>query len=232
MNEHDEDSSPITTTTLHSAVPHSPPPSFRSRASSPTSRHLLSEHDPLVDDADRTLAATFDSPSDDDDEGDEDGRHHTDDRQRLMRASSSERTSTHEEQPSAPIPRAGLARRVTELPSFTTPTPGTRVYGGGNMANDGVFANLSAKPTRGGDNDLEEKPPVRRSLSLHFSTTALASSSWQILTINIRHTNKPRQTPHLRIGKPQSIYLASPRPTRFSSTASPLAPCSASSGMA
>lgn len=60
--------------------------------------------------------------------------------------------STDSDTPVAP----GIQRRVTELPVFNTqaPTPG-RVYGGGN---GGVWANLSAKPTRG--EDAEEKPPV------------------------------------------------------------------------
>jgi len=44
--------------------------------------------------------------------------------------------------------------RVTQYPAFATTT--SRVYGGGN-ANDGVFANLSAKPTHG--EELDEKPP-------------------------------------------------------------------------
>ena len=53
-------------------------------------------------------------------------------------------------------PPPGLQRRVTELPSFNTQAPVSgRVYGGGN---GGVWANLSAKPTRG--EDAEEKPPV------------------------------------------------------------------------
>ena len=122
--------------------PASPPPSFRSRASSPTSRRLLSD-DPLAPQEDRTLADTFDSDSDEDE--DEHGR---DDRQRLMRGNPT---------PEDDAPEPGLLRRTTELPTFSTQTPASgRVYGGGN---GGVWANLSAKPTRG--EDLEEKPPVR-----------------------------------------------------------------------
>lgn len=166
-DEDDVDSPSHLTTTAHPTIPHSPPPSFRSRASSPTTRHLLAEHDPLVSDADRTLADTFDSPSDDED--DEYARQHGDDRQRLMRASSSERVSGADGQaPSSgadPAPRDGLQRRVTEFPSFV-PQPGGRVYGGGSMANDGVFANLSAKPTRGDTDHVEEKPPVCRALDI------------------------------------------------------------------
>lgn len=122
--------------------PASPPPSFHSRASSPTTRRLLAD-DPLAHPQDRTLADTFDSDSDDDD--DEHGR---DDRQRLMRGN-----PPPDDAAAAP---PAIQRRMTELPAFNTQAPATgRVYGGGN---GGVWANLSAKPTRG--EDVEEKPPV------------------------------------------------------------------------
>ncbi len=53
--------------------------------------------------------------------------------------------------------RRPLARRVTEIPVFTSPVPTT----GRNMprtANDGVFANLSAKPDS--NEKTEDQPPV------------------------------------------------------------------------
>lgn len=139
---HDEDDSPIASAPSQQWPPASPPPSFRSRASSPnaSSQRLLA-NDPLANDEDRTLADTFDSDSDsdDDDEGD--------DRQRLMRGNPPPAS-----EPTAP----GIQRRVTEIPTFNTqPAEPGRVYGGGN---GGVWANLSAKPTRG--EDAEEKPPV------------------------------------------------------------------------
>lgn len=140
----DDADTPVTSLAPHQWPPASPPPSFHSRASSPTSRRLLAD-DPLAHPEDRTLADTFDSDSDDDE--DEDGR---DDRQRLMRGNP---------QSDDDAPPPGLLRRVTELPTFTTQAPSSgRVYGGGN---GGVWANLSAKPTRG--EDVEEKPPVRMS---------------------------------------------------------------------
>jgi hypothetical protein len=152
----DDADSPVTS--QQQWPPASPPPSFRSRASSPTARRLLSD-DPLAHSEDRTpdrtpdrtqdrtLADTFDSDSDDDE--DADGR---DDRQRLMRGNP---------QDDAVPPPPGIQRRVTELPTFNTQTPASgRVYGGGN---GGVWANLSAKPTRG--EDVEEKPPVRTTRS-------------------------------------------------------------------
>lgn len=57
-----------------------------------------------------------------------------------------------------------VERRVTMLPAFNTPTPAPsgRVVGGGNgSTNDGVFANLAAKPERG--EKTEDQPPVCRS---------------------------------------------------------------------
>ncbi|ORY09732.1 hypothetical protein BCR34DRAFT_567842 [Clohesyomyces aquaticus] len=177
--EHDEeDSSPVTPQQPY-PVPASPPPSFHSRASSPTapsSRRLLSD-DPLATDAERTLADTFDSPSDEDDSDDENGDG-MDDRQRLMRGNPTDNQTTDATRTSdeAAAPRAGIQRRVTQLPVFNTsaPVPG-RIYGGGQ--NDGVFANLSAKPTRG--EDLEEKPPTYEQAAAdatppYWETTILA----------------------------------------------------------
>ena len=134
-------------------VPSSPPPSFRSRASSLSSRHLLSSEDPITSDAERTLADTFDDGAVSDNESN-DG----DDRQRLMRGNPQPPSADNEERPA-------LQRAVTEFPTFPTAAPGTlaapvRVYGGGARpsSNDGVFANLSAKPEHG--EKLEEQPPV------------------------------------------------------------------------
>lgn len=158
---HDEDDSPVTSSghQQHFPIPSSPPPSFRSRNSSPNSRHHP-ENEPLVSDRDRTLADTFDSPSDeeDSDNGGDDG---LDDRQRLMRGNPTESAEPSEagNAHNSENPRQAIQRRVTQLPAFIPqPTSGGRVIGGGGN-NDGVFANLSAKPTRGEQED--EKPPVR-----------------------------------------------------------------------
>lgn len=144
-------------------IPASPPPSFHSRASSPSggaSRRLLSD-DPLTTDADRTLADTFDAESDSDDED------AVDDRQRLMRGNPEDAQSNDDDD--VDLRRGSLPRRVTQLPTFVPQTipqaPSGRVVGGGQ--NDGVFANLSAKPTRG--EDAEEKPPVRVPVQLLLS---------------------------------------------------------------
>ncbi|KAF2470346.1 uncharacterized protein BDR25DRAFT_287228 [Lindgomyces ingoldianus] len=174
--EHDdEDSSPISPHPQY-PVPSSPPPSFHSRASSPTAlaSHRLLSDDPLATDADRTLADTFDSPSDDEDSDDEHGDG-MDDRQRLMRGNPNEVQSTDVTRTSEEAPKQGIQRRVTQLPVFTSAPVRGRIYGGGQ--NDGVWANLSAKPTRG--EDVEEKPPTYEQAAAdatppYWETTILA----------------------------------------------------------
>jgi hypothetical protein len=127
-------------------VPSSPPPPFTSRPASPSSQRLLSDNDPLTSEADRTLIETFDSPSDDEgsdvDEDDSSTR-------RLVRSDADNASAQ------ANGPTAAVETRVTQYPAFATTT--SRVYGGGN-ANDGVFANLSAKPSH--TEEVDEKPPV------------------------------------------------------------------------
>ena len=150
-------------------IPASPPPSFRSYASSPIlspSAHISS----VLSDADRTLADTFDDGEGSD--GESDGE--KDDRQRLMRASTSTKnTSVNEEEGPG-----RTQRRVTELPTFISPTnrgnSATALTANTNAiitrsggvpasafssSNDGVFANLDAKPEIG--EKTEEQPPVR-----------------------------------------------------------------------
>lgn len=163
VNAHDEDEENESFPALRSADtrPSSPPPSFHSRSSSPSSRRLL--HD-----ADQTLADTFG-------EGDSDVDDEPDDRQRLMRGNPELQTQQNSSGGRSSSAGAGagssgsagngqdgergpsIQRRVTMLPSFTTPTPAPsgRVV---RSANDGVFANLAAKPERGEKN--EDLPPV------------------------------------------------------------------------
>ncbi|KAF2444342.1 hypothetical protein P171DRAFT_432400 [Karstenula rhodostoma CBS 690.94] len=153
-------------------IPASPPPSFHSRASSPAaaSRRLLSD-DPLANDADGTLADTFDADSDDDED-------ESDDRQRLMRGNPEEPRDA-DDNTLRPV-RPGRQRSVTQLPVFNTVAPtGGRIYGGGQ--NDGVWANLSAKPTRG--EELEEKPPTYEQAAAdatppYWETTILAPGTF------------------------------------------------------
>jgi hypothetical protein len=140
-----DDESPISP-----QIPSSPPPSFRSRASSPTSRHTVEST------VDQNLADTFDADGSDSDE-ENDG----DDRQRLMRgtptSSSTEQLNTQSTTTSETRPPPPIERRPTHLPEFARPRPTGRVYGGGS-GSDGVFANLSAKPEAG--EKTEEHPPV------------------------------------------------------------------------
>lgn len=118
---------------LSQPTPRSPPPSFHSRSSSPQPTRQV----------DSTLADAFD----DDDESDDE----VDDRRRLMRQNSTlsmENITTHAPvQPAVPVPAPSGSRS-------------TRVVGGGS-GSDGVFANLSARPERGGNSDPEkdELPP-------------------------------------------------------------------------
>lgn len=161
VNAHDEDDnndSPVNPRS-NDPLPSSPPPSFRSRASSPSSRHVPSQ-DPLASQADQTLADTFD-----DGEG-SDAEDGGDDRQRLMRGhpespasndNAAARSGQEDQRPTV------VQRRLTELPVFTPLVAGARTaVGGARSTNDGVFANLAAKPERGDKG--EEKPPVSLSL--------------------------------------------------------------------
>jgi hypothetical protein len=138
--------------TRMSVIPSSPPPSFRSVASSPVSRHFPNDSSVTVD---QNLADTFDADGSDSDE-DNDG----DDRQRLMRGTSSSSTPT--EQTYTPASSTTTApprieRRATYLPVFAPQPTSGRIVGGGS-GSDGVFSNLSAKPEAG--EKLEEHPPV------------------------------------------------------------------------
>ncbi|KAL8992675.1 MAG: hypothetical protein Q9188_007529 [Gyalolechia gomerana] len=157
VSNHDQDAesaTPRANDDFHS-VPSSPPPSFRSRASSPTSQHLLTSEDPLTSEADRTLANTFDDGSD------SESHNGGDDRQRLMRGNTvppTEVQTTTVNDEARPLP---IQRTVTEFPGITPVVPGrTRgmPYSTFASSNDGVFANLSAKPERG-EKQEEEKPP-------------------------------------------------------------------------
>ncbi len=185
----------------YASIPSSPPPSFRSRDSSPSSpsrtQHFFSETDPLTSEADRTLADTFDSPSDDEDDDD---HAEPDDRQRLMRGQASTDRDDQDEHNASPsqnatsTPPRRIERRVTQLPVFVPSANGGRVYGGGN-ANDGVFSNLAAKPASG---DLEdEKPPVS---CLLYTTTLIRTA----LTHVSSPTKQPPRTLPLHTGKPPS----------------------------
>ncbi|MCJ1421116.1 Nedd4 interacting protein [Xylographa parallela] len=138
-------------------IPSSPPPSFRSRASSPSSQPLITQ-DHGTSDEERTLADTFDDGQASDDEGDNEG----DDRQRLMR-----RASTIQE---ANLINAGTVSQTLATSGgqanstvVNNPAPSVRAAPSGtayatfSSSNDGVFANLDAKPEHG--EKTEDQPP-------------------------------------------------------------------------
>jgi hypothetical protein len=130
----DEDAtSPVNHLSTHNAVPHSPPPSFHSRASSPARRNQV----------DPDLADAFDDP-DDDSDADE-----ADDRRRLVRDSDS----------SIPSPQLDPSHTVPGVsPAVIASGGSSRVMGGG-VGTDGVFANMSARPDRI-ETEKDEQPPV------------------------------------------------------------------------
>ncbi|CAG8972853.1 hypothetical protein HYALB_00001272 [Hymenoscyphus albidus] len=153
-------------------VPQSPPPSFRSRDSSPIPRRV--SHSPHSS-VDQNLADTFDADGSDSDE-ETDG----DDRQRLMRGTpSTSAEQNNSESISASSRPPVIERRNTHIPASVSPprpTPNGRVYGGGS-GSDGVFANLSAKPERGAEK--EEHPPTYEQAAAdaappYWETTILA----------------------------------------------------------
>ena len=136
----------------------SPPPSFHSRTSSLSSRRLLSSDDPLASEAERHLADTFDDGSDSDDDVNNNG----DDRQRLMRTNTilSERGHGLVHDGNRPDLSSRLPGTDAPPPTINVPTrPYPPFPTSRGIVNDGVFANLNAKPERG--EKLEEQPPVR-----------------------------------------------------------------------
>ncbi|KAL2128946.1 hypothetical protein VTI74DRAFT_8429 [Chaetomium olivicolor] len=119
-------------------IPNSPPPSFRSRASS---RERTNNVNP-------DLADAFDADGDDSDDD-------TDDRQRLVRGNST--PSFHEgAQAAGAATQSGGPAAQPQRPVGAAPTT-SRIYGSG-IQSDGVFSNLSAKPERGGE-EKDELPP-------------------------------------------------------------------------
>ncbi|KAK6346039.1 hypothetical protein TWF730_010373 [Orbilia blumenaviensis] len=134
-------------------VPNSPPPSFRSRPDSPVS--------PVEPTENTALADSFDSSDDDDD--DHDLRSHNRGRLRGAAAASAAQDTVHYESalpyiaPSSSTPTPLYSQATASSTTTTTPSATRRVIG--NSSNDGVFANLSAKPSVGTEKPLEEHPP-------------------------------------------------------------------------
>ncbi|KAL2140501.1 hypothetical protein VTI28DRAFT_3744 [Corynascus sepedonium] len=118
-------------------IPNSPPPSFRSRASSRERRNNV----------DPDLADAFDADGDESDD-------ETDDRQRLVRGNST--PSFNSATAAETTPQSGGQSSQQARPASVVPTT-SRVYGSG-IQSDGVFSNLSAKPETG-EAEKEELPP-------------------------------------------------------------------------
>ena len=196
-NADNDDSSSIPRHSEDNPIPDSPPPSFRSRDSFPSSHRLLSSEDPAATEEERTLAEAFDdgTPSDDEDDG-------GDDRQRLMHSNPTrtpDRTSAADTTGQEVQQRPDMGRRmVTQLPPPTTGMP----YRPFQSSNDGVFANLNAKPERGGEK--EELPPVCLHFSHPFSLPIFIICEQGVLKSMSfpRPTNKPPQTQPLHTGTP------------------------------
>lgn len=155
VNAHDDDDvdTPVDPRGLQ-PVPNSPPPSFHSRASSPSRQNRV----------DPALADAFDDDDDSDDE--------IDDRRRLVRQNSTPNVSSTD--------HIGAFQPTFQPPA---PTPSgsrtTRIVGGG-VGSDGVFANLSARPERGDpEKDKDEQPPTYEQAAAdaappYWETTILA----------------------------------------------------------
>lgn len=167
VNQHEDehDESPIASTRSHES-PASPPPSFRSRGSSPSSRRLLQE-DLRHDDTDHALADAFDDGTESDTENNEESR-------QWLRRPEASRSTTEQYGVATPSTEpARIERRITQIPAFTPPT----TQSGTRSTNDGVFANLSAKPTAG--ESLDDKPPTYEQAAAdatppYWETTILA----------------------------------------------------------
>ncbi|KAH8175158.1 metal homeostatis protein bsd2 [Sarocladium implicatum] len=159
VNAQDEDDHVSSTQPgLRQVATNSPPPSFRSRASSPSRGGNV----------DSTLADAFDDP---DDSSDEEG----DDRQRLVRRNSGQ---SHERAPGnaqdAPSPTQSSQPGAGSTPASARQQ---RVMGGG-VGSDGVFANMSARPERV-ESEKDEMPPTYEQAAAdsappYWETTILA----------------------------------------------------------
>ena len=146
----------------------------------------------MTTDAERTLNDTFDDGSDSDDEDGNGG----DDRQRLMRSNTA--AIPVEPRPLHDGDGTGMQRTGTVFPGADVPAAldvPARPYAGGapyssfSHSNDGVFANLNAKPERG--EKSEEQPPVRISINVNLGADTDQPSPMR----------RQQQTPPHRTGK-------------------------------
>lgn len=148
-------------------VPHSPPPSFHSRSSSPNRRNGT---------VDAALADAFD----DDDSDDE-----ADDRQRLVR-----QNSTPSVAPQASSSQSRTGHNLAQ-PSAAPVVRSPRIVGGGS-GTDGVFANMSARPERT-ESEKDEQPPVSHAVS---SIIVISNYSLTFVIIRHTNKPPPMQSLH------------------------------------
>ncbi|KAF3207302.1 hypothetical protein TWF106_000446 [Orbilia oligospora] len=120
-------------------VPTSPPPSFQSRPESPIS--------PVEPTENTALADSFDSSDDEDD----DLRSHN-------RGRGAAQETVHYES-ALPYIAPSSSTPTPQPTTSTTPSGAAMRRVIGNSSNDGVFANLSAKPSVRTEKPLEEHPP-------------------------------------------------------------------------
>ena len=149
----------MTTTIQHNhPLPTSPPPSFRSRTSSLSSQRHVS-HDERMTRVNQTLADTFNDGYASDVSGDNDG----DDRQTLIRGCQAGQGTSNSGDNTVVRTQMRGAQSSSALPATIPVLSRTHVsaipHTAFSSSNDGVFANLNAKPERG--EKTEEQPPVR-----------------------------------------------------------------------
>ena len=160
-HEDDEPETPVATQRRQAQpIPHSPPPSFHSRASSILERDREHRVDP-------DLADAFD----DDDESDDEA----DDRQRLVRGNSFPVDTPTGSVPAMRRPAQRPEDQVAQPPVGGGSQATSRIYGGG-IQSDGVFSNLTAKPERT-EGEKEEQPPVRKTKPHGMRHSAFPSCS-------------------------------------------------------
>lgn len=127
--------------------PSSPPPSFTSRT---TSRRSSTQTTHTEIEAEQSLADAFDGPSDDESDDERDSR------PLVSRAPARTRSGTATTMTAdSTIPAQGSQSSNERR---DTSEARVNVGGGSGATRDGVFANISAKPTR--NDEVDEKPPV------------------------------------------------------------------------
>lgn len=170
VNAHDEDDHTSSEEPKPLAAPNSPPPSFRSRASSVTRQQQV----------DPDLADAFDSDNDSD--------YDSDDRQRLVRQAATPSSSSNGTNSGSPVQQPVQPSGPANVSAATR----GRAVGGG-VGTDGVFANMSARPERPNEaSEKDEQPPVSIHVCPHYSCGQLTRlrHTNKLLRIQRRRTGR------------------------------------------